>query len=36
MNDQCLSLAWFKPNERCFAASIAQATARTIRIMIHV
>lgn len=33
MHEQCFSLAWFKPNERCFAACTAtQHNLRNIKI----
>lgn len=31
-NEQCHSLAWFKPNEKLFAACTSQHNTRTIRI----
>ncbi|CAF3619487.1 unnamed protein product [Rotaria sp. Silwood1] len=32
LNEQCHSLAWFKPNDRCFAACTTQHNTRTIKI----
>lgn len=32
MNDQCISLTWFKQNERLFAACTTQHNTRTIKI----
>ncbi|CAF4470986.1 unnamed protein product [Rotaria sp. Silwood2] len=32
LNEQCHSLAWFKPNDRCFAACTTQHNSRTIKI----
>jgi hypothetical protein len=32
IHEQCHSLAWFKPNERLFAACTSQHTTRTIKV----